>query len=124
MYAEHQGAQAVRAEFSAPEITYMRDGKAAGMWGLRGSVSRKGNTLTVTAVNPSADAPRQTEIVLHGGRAASATASVLTSTDLHAHNTFENQAFPQPKTSSVSVSPALSFTFPPASVTKLSIELS
>ena len=48
MYAAHQGAQAVRAEFSAPEISYQRDGKTAGMWGLKGSASRKGNTLTLT----------------------------------------------------------------------------
>jgi alpha-N-arabinofuranosidase len=125
MYAAHQGAQAVRAEFSAPEITYLRDGKTAGMWGLKGSASRKGNTLTITVVNPSADAARQAEVALRGGRASSATASVLTSTDLHAHNTFENQAIAEPKTDSVSVSqPVLSFTFPPASVTKLHIELS
>jgi len=125
MYAAHQGAQAVRAESSAPEITYMRDGKTARMWGLRGSASRKGNVLTLTVVNPSADATREAAVVLRGARASSATATVLTSSDLHAHNTLENQAFPEPKTASVSVSqPVLSFTFPRASVTKLRIELS
>jgi len=97
----------------------------AGMWGLRGSASRKGNTLTLTVVNPSADATREAAVVLRGARASSATASVLTSSDLHAHNTLENQAFPEPKTDSVRVSqPVLSFTFPPASITKLRIELS
>jgi alpha-N-arabinofuranosidase len=125
MYAAHQGAQAVRAEFSAPEISYQRDGKTAGMWGLKGSASRKGNTLTLTVVNPIADAARQAEIMLRGGRASSATASVLTSKDLNAHNSFEHQAVTEPKPESVSVGqPAFSFTFPPASVTKLHIELS
>jgi alpha-N-arabinofuranosidase len=115
----------MRAEFSAPEISYPRDGKTAGMWGLKGSASRKGNTLTLTVVNRSADAARQAEVVLRGGRASTAAASVLTSKDLHAHNTFEHQAITEPKAASVSVSqPVLSFTFPPASVTKLRIEIS
>ena len=125
MYAAHQGAQAVRAEFSAPDISYLRDGKPARFWGLKGSASRKGNALTLTVVNPSADAPRQAEVVLRGGRASSAVANVLTSTDLHAHNTFERQAITEPKIEPVSVSEAgFTFIFPPASVTKLIITLS
>jgi alpha-N-arabinofuranosidase len=125
MYAAHQGAQAVRAEFSAPDVSYMRDAKPARFWGLRGSASRKGNAVTLTVVNPSADAPRQAEVVLRGGRASSAVADVLTSTDLHAHNTFEHQAITEPTTEPVNISGAgLAFTFPPASITKLSITLS
>src|SRR5579872_3688504 len=39
IYAAHQGGQSVRAEFSAPQISYERDGKTANFWGLRGSAS-------------------------------------------------------------------------------------
>jgi len=125
MYAAHQGAQAVRAEFSAPDVSYMRDGKPARFWGLKGSASRKGKAVTLTVVNPSADTPRQAEVVVRGGRLSGAVASVLTSTDLHAHNTFEHQAITEPKTEPVNVSEkGFTFSFPPASVTRLSITLS
>lgn len=124
MYAAHQGGSAVRAEFMAPGIHYMRDGKQADFWGLQGSASRKENVLTLTVVNPSADTPRQTEVILHGAGAASATAEVLTNTDLSAHNTFEHQAVTEPKKETVNVSgSSLQFTFPAASVTKLTVML-
>jgi alpha-L-arabinofuranosidase len=125
MYAAHQDAAAVKSEFSAPGVQYLRDGKPADFWGLNGSASRKRSTLTLTVVNPSVDTPRQTEVVLRGATPMHATAEVLTNADLHAHNTFEHQAVTEPKPEAVSVNgSALQFTFPPASVTKLSIGLS
>jgi alpha-L-arabinofuranosidase len=63
--------------------------------------------------------------MLRGGRASSATASVLTSTDLHAHNTFEQQAITEPKTELVKLTgEVLTLAFPPASVTSMQIMLS
>ena len=89
MYAAHQGGTSVRAEFSAPEVHYDRDGKPASFWGLKGSASVKGKTLTLTAVNPDVSQPRDAQIVLRGASAASAKAWVVTDSDIHAHNTFE-----------------------------------
>jgi alpha-L-arabinofuranosidase len=124
MYAAHQDAEAVRIEISAPDLHYQRDGKTADFWGLNGSASRKGNRLTLTVVNPSADGPRQAEVVLRGAAPASATAEVLTNADLRAHNTFENQPVTEPKPEPVSTNASsLQFTFPAASVTKLSLTL-
>ena len=52
MYAAHQGGQALRTIFSAPTISYDRDGKPASFWGLKGSASLQNKDLTLTVVNP------------------------------------------------------------------------
>lgn len=124
MYTAHQGAQAVRAEFLAPTIHYSRDGKPAEFWGLQGSASRNGNTVTLTVVNPSLDQPRETSINLRPGNASAAKATVLTASDPHAHSTLEQKDVVVPKEATVKVSGGMvNFTFPPASVTKLEITL-
>ncbi len=124
MYAAHQDAQAVRATFAAPRIASAITGSQDGFWGLKGSASLKNKTLAVTAVNPSTDAPRETEIVLRGANVASASATVLNSTDIHAHNTFEQQNAVEPKQAAVNAQGrVLRFTFPLASVSKLTIQL-
>src|SRR5204863_9965932 len=51
MYAPHQGGQAVRTMFSAPTISYDRDGKPAACWGLQGSASLHVEALVLTVVN-------------------------------------------------------------------------
>jgi alpha-N-arabinofuranosidase len=125
MYAAHQGGTAVRAEFSAPAVRYDRDGKPASFWGLKGSASLKGKTLTLTAVNPDVSQPRETEIVLRGAKAVSAKAWVVAETDMHAHNTLEQPDQVKTRSAEVSLRPgALSFTFPPASVVKIEVQLS
>jgi alpha-N-arabinofuranosidase len=125
MYAAHQGGTAVRAEFSAPEVRYDRDGKPATFWGLKGSASLKGKTLTLTAVNPDVSQPRETEIVLRGAKAASAKAWVVAESEIHAHNTLAQPDQVKTRTAEVTLhSDSLSFTFPPASVVKIEVALS
>jgi len=125
MYAAHQGGTAVRAEFSAPEVRYDRDGKPATFWGLKGSASLKGKTLTLTAVNPDVSQPRETEIVLRGAKAASARAWVVAEPDIHAHNTLTQPDQVKTRNAEVAVhADSLSFTFPPASVVKIEVQLS
>jgi alpha-N-arabinofuranosidase len=124
LYAAHQGGTAVRAEFSAPEVRYDRDGKPASFWGLKGSASLKGKTLTLTAVNPDVSRPRETEIVLRGAKAASAKAWVVAGSDIHAHNTLDQPDQVKTRAAEVAVrSGSLSFTFPPASVVKIEAQL-
>ena len=125
MYAAHQGGTAVRAEFSSPDVRYERDGMPASFWGLKGSASLKGKTLTLTAVNPDVSQSREAEIVLRGAGAASAKAWVVAESDIHAHNTLEQPD--QVKTHSAQVSVragSVGFTFPPASVVKIEVQLS
>jgi len=125
MYAAHQGGQSLRTIFSAPTIEYDRDGKPASFWGLRGSSSLHDKELTVTVVNPSVSSPRDAEIVLRGAAVKSGSATVLTNSDIHAHNTFEQKQVVVPETRPVEVKgEALHYLFPPASVTKLSLTLS
>jgi alpha-N-arabinofuranosidase len=126
MYASHQGGTAVRAEFSAPEVHYDRDGKPAGFWGLKGSASLKGKTLTLTVVNPDVSQPREAEIALRGSAAASkAQAWIVTDADIHAHNTFDQPDRVKTRAADVALRPGgLAFSFPPASVVKIEVQLS
>jgi alpha-L-arabinofuranosidase len=80
----------VRTVFNAPEVKYDRDAKQATFWGLQGSASLHDNELVVTAVNPNVTQARETEITGRGTKAASATMTVLTAAELHAHNTLGN----------------------------------
>jgi alpha-N-arabinofuranosidase len=125
LYAAHQGATALRAEFSSPEVKYDRDGKPASFAGLKGSASLKGKRLTLTAVNPDISQARETEIVLRGATASSAKAWVVTDHDIHAHNTLDQPDQVKTRAAEVTLrSNSLSFVFPPASVAKIEVQLS
>ncbi|HEY0786549.1 MAG TPA: alpha-L-arabinofuranosidase C-terminal domain-containing protein, partial [Acidobacteriaceae bacterium] len=97
----------------------------AHFWGLNGSASRKGQTLTLTLVNPHLSEPRETQILLRGGAtASSATAQVLGGADVHIHNTFAEPDNVKTTTAEVRVSGStLTFAFPPSSVVKLTVQL-
>jgi alpha-N-arabinofuranosidase len=124
MYRPHMGAQAVRAEFAAPSISYDRSGKSASLWGLRGSASVSGKKLTLTVVNPHPSQAIETEIVARGASIAGGSGRVLTNSDIHAHNDFQNPETVKPKPTSVSPSLGkLVYSFAPASVTVLSLTL-
>jgi alpha-N-arabinofuranosidase len=124
MYGAHQGGQSLRTEFSAPDIHYDRDGQPASFWGLGGSASRKGNIVTLTMVNPSLKGPYETQVALRGATVSRVTGTVLASSDMHAHNTFDEPE--TVKTAPLNVSldgEFLNLTIPAASVTKLEINL-
>ena len=126
MYAAHQAAQAIRAEFAAPTVSYERDGKPAQFWGLKGSASVHGKDLILTVVNPHLNAARETEIAVRGATIRSGASTVLGSKDIHAHNTFDQPDVVKPTNGSVAVGQdgSVHFTFPPASVTRLTFALS
>src|SRR5271156_1418295 len=125
MYAAHQGGQGLRTIFSAPSIQYDRDGKPASFWGLKGSASVHDKDLTLTVVNPHVSDAREAEIVIRGGALKSGSATVLTDSDIHARNTFEDRKHIVPETKSMEVSGrSLNYSFAPASVTKLALTLS
>jgi len=74
--------------------------------------------LTVTITNPSLDQTREGDIGIRGGSVASAKSIVLAAADAHAHNSFENPRAVEPRTEQ-----GVAHRFPPASVTKLEIQL-
>jgi alpha-N-arabinofuranosidase len=124
MYAAHQGGTAVRTEFASPSVNYIRDGKPASFWGLKGSASLRDKILTLTVVNPDVSRPREASIDLMGAEARSGAATTLTHADIHAHNTFDNPDTLRPQSQELSLADsALHYTFPPASVTLLQINL-
>ena len=124
MYAAHQGAQAIRAEFLSPSVSYDRDGQPASFWGLKGSASMKDKTLTISVVNPDVSQPREAEIHLLGAEVTSGQATILATQDIHAHNTFDHPDAVKPRTESWSPSGRTAkFTFPAASVTLLQLKL-
>jgi alpha-N-arabinofuranosidase len=120
LYRSHQGQQSLRTVVSAPHASYTWNGNPATLRGLSSSASLKGKTLTLTVTNPSIDASRDTEIVIRGANVRSMTGKILSSSDVHAHNSFENPGAVQPKDISLS---GLNYTFPPASVSKFTIGL-
>jgi alpha-N-arabinofuranosidase len=124
MYAGHQGGQGLRAEFSAPDVHYDRDGKQASFWGLNGSATRKGNVLTVTAVNPHLENTLECQIAVRAAKVSSATGTALWSADMHAHNTFDQPELVKPQSLSVAVDgSAVHLTMPSASVVKIELAL-
>ena len=144
MYLPHQGAQAIRADFTAPSISNpMGDtpSQVGGnsyigqlppvrtLAGLTGSASlaegSNGKTLTLTVVNPHLSDARTTEIAVRGASVASAKGTVLSEKDVHAHNDFANRDAVKPRAASIGTPSGgrLIHTFPPASVTCLEITL-
>ncbi|MFI5071708.1 MAG: alpha-N-arabinofuranosidase [Terriglobales bacterium] len=124
MYMAHQGGQALRTAFSAPNVGYDRDGKPASFWGLNGSASLQDKNLVLTVVNPHVTEARETEIGIRGGGIKSGTATTLTNADIHAHNSFGQRDVVVPQTKEVTGNGSvLTYTFLPASVTKLALEL-
>ncbi len=144
MYLPHSGAQAIRANFTAPEIanplakaptpaggnsyTGSLEAKRT-LAGLSGSASiaagSNGKLLTLTVVNPNLERPLTTEIALGGGSIASATGTVLAEADVHAHNDFAHPNAVHPRAATVAAASGgrLIHTFPPASVTTLQLTL-
>jgi alpha-N-arabinofuranosidase len=124
MYAAHQGGQAVRVEFSAPDVQYTRDDKPARFWGLNGSASRKGEIVTLTIVNPGLAKTMETQIALRGSTIARVSGTVLASSDMHAHNSFDQPNAVMPATLPVALGGGLlNVSIPPASVARLDVFL-
>jgi alpha-N-arabinofuranosidase len=79
----------------------------------------------LTMVNPHLSEMRETEIAIRGGAAKSAITTVLTGSDMHAHNSFDQRAavVPRVKDSGFTGS-RFTLEVPAASVTKLVLTLS
>ena len=124
MYAAHQGGQSLRTVWSAPAIALTRDGRGQALWGLAGSASLRDKTLTVTVVNPHATEARECAVAVRGAAIHEGRGTVLSSTDLRAHNSFDRPSALAPVDASVRVAAgSLTHRFPAASVTRLQLTL-
>lgn len=124
MYAAHQGGQSVRTEATGPSISYMRNGRAASLRGLSASASVKGGELTVTVTNLHMTEAAAVELRLRGAAPGAVSAATLSAADPRAHNSFAQPDLVKPASANVARKGAvIAHAFPPASVTKLSVQL-
>ena len=114
MYRSHQGARGVECCFDAPAISFAVGDEKRSLPGLAGSASVKAGLLTLSVVNPHASLPVEASIDI-GGQISDATISLLTHSELTAHNTFDS---PQTvRAHSRAWEARNAHVFPPASVT-------
>jgi alpha-N-arabinofuranosidase len=120
MYAAHQGGAKVPAAID----TELRRSANLPLPELSGSASIKDKILTLTLVHARTDSPAERTIRLRGASVKSVQATVLSNTDLRAHNTFDAPHTVEPRTAALTASgPQFVARLAPASVTKLEIEL-
>lgn len=124
LYAPHMGGEALRTNFSAPEVHFQWNGKPASIWGLNGSASKKGNKVTLTTVNPDLNNATDTEVHIRNSRIQRASGSVLIANDMHAHNTFDRPDTVQTVSHPVELEGThVRVKIPPASVFRLDLSL-
>ena len=130
MYAGAPGRPLASApRVSAPPVPWTDDGRKRpqALWGLNGSASARGNTVTLTVTNSSLTEPRETEIAVRGGASGAVRCARPRSRAQRARcqqlrAPRDREAVARHATSRSGGSP-LVYTFPPASVTKLEIAL-
>jgi len=125
MYAAHQGGQSVRTNVSAPRLSYTRQGKPASMRGLSASASLHDRRLILTVTNADPGAAKETEIGVRGTAVKEVSVLTLTAGDIRAHNSFDHPRViePRPAQAAARGGGPLTYTFAPASVTRLQITL-
>jgi alpha-N-arabinofuranosidase len=121
MYAAHQGNKSIRAIVAAPRPSQSSQYPLT----LSGSCSLREKRAVLTVVNPDLENWQETEINVRNARMAGARATVLTSSDIHARNTFEHPDAVQPvQGENMTVGSQFVYRFAPASVTRLDLDLS
>jgi alpha-N-arabinofuranosidase len=125
MYADHQGARAVRTVFGVPAVTWTdAENRSRSLWGLSGSASVQGGVVTLTVTNPHLTEAREAEIVVRGPAVRRVRATAMAARDPHDHNTFERPDAVVPVEADVPLPRGpLVYRFPAASVTKLRLDL-
>ncbi len=122
MYAAHQGGQSLRTIFNAPALG--GEGSTHSLAHLSGSASLHNRRLVLSVVNAHATEPIEVPIAIRGAQISSGSGQVLASSDIHAHNTFEEpQAVQLTEAPVVLKGKTLVHLFPPASVTTLQLQL-
>ena len=125
MYKDHQGKKALRTVVTSPRPSYTRNGQPATLRGLNGSSSLDGKRLVLTVTNADLKTTRETEIVVRGASIKSVKGTALSANDVKAHNSFADPNRIAPGAVAVQMTgDKLVYKFPPASVTRLDIELS
>lgn len=121
MYAAHQGNKSIRAIVAAPRARQSSQYPLT----LSGSCSLRNKRAVLTVVNPDIENGQETEINARNARIAGGRATVLTSSDMHARNTFEHpEAVQLAQSENLTIGSPFVYRFAPASVTRLDLDLS
>jgi alpha-L-arabinofuranosidase len=99
MYRPHQGGKGVRIAVDAPDVIFKAGGRDQRIFRVAGSASLAGpKEATLTLVHTHATEPAEVVIRLRGGEANQVRQTILSHTELNAHNTFEQPDNVVPKT--------------------------
>ena len=121
MYRAHQRGQRVLCEIDSPAISFAAGEEKRTLPTLAGSCSVKGGWLTLSVVNSHASLPAESSIAIDAASLSDGTITLLTHSELNAHNTFDDPNVLRP---TVAVwEPAQNHTFPPASVSVIRARL-
>ena len=124
MYQAHQDGLSLQTQVEADDISFEVNGGSYSVPALSGSASLKGTTLTLSVVNSHANSPVEASINLVGAQVKAASLNVLSSDDIHAHNTFDEADLVKPQSQPLEAqSGGWTHVFPPASVSVFTISL-
>ena len=125
MYRPHQSGKSVRIAVEAPDVTFKAGGREQKIFRVAGSASLGGpKDATLTVVHTHSTEPAEVLIRLRGGSAIQVRQTVLTHTELNAHNTFEQPRTLVPKTTEIAArGTELKCVLAPASVNRFDIRL-
>ena len=114
MYKPHQGGQSVRVSIECDDVSFAVGEQRHGMPILSGSASVKNNVLTLSVTNCHSNLPADVMIDLRGAEVREMRATVLTNSDITAHNTLDHPEQIKPDTR---IAAAACFKLAPASAT-------
>jgi alpha-N-arabinofuranosidase len=124
MYQAHQDGSSLQTQVETDAIGFEVNGMSQSVPALSGSASLKGNILTLSVVNSHAESPVEAAIKLVGANVKAVSLSVLSSDDIHAHNTFDAPEQVKPQSQALEAQgEGWTHVFPPASVSVFSISV-
>jgi alpha-N-arabinofuranosidase len=118
MYKSHQGGTSVKFDLETRDVRFPIGDTITTLPALSASASTRNGKLTLSIVNVHATLPAEVEITTRGGELGNLTLRTLSSSELTAHNTFDQPQYLQPVSSAVAASGSrVILTLPPASIT-------
>jgi len=124
MYKVHQGANGIKMDIATPLCEYILGAEKKSFPCLLGSASMSGKTVHISIVNTSVQHEIQATIDIGNAVVKHGKQTVLTHSDIHAHNTFEKPNEVVPRSSVLQVTgSSFGHVFPPKSISMLELEL-
>jgi alpha-N-arabinofuranosidase len=123
MLQGHSGGTSLRTACVAPPVSWRYLSDDFSMPSISAAASVKGKVVTLSVINASISDAHSTQLIAETATIASACSVTLTSSDIHAHNTFKTPDAVKPTSHEIEVSQPFVVTLPPASVTVFTLTL-